>query len=827
MTSPLKTLEKILKLEQDEGYQNRAVIGGLERFLPHWEQDAIRALRNEQSLRQVRLILELLRGYGEKPLEAREASVREVLRQLQDIAVLERVAQTAPEPEAEALQRQVERAVQTRTAPVASIGLDAPVDRLRGVNAAYRRRLERLGVRTIGDLLYLFPRRYDDFSNLKTINRLQYGEEVTIVGTVWEAKNRITRSGVHITTAIFADGTGTIQATWFNRPYLTRQLRPGRKIVLSGKVDEYLGRLTFRAPEWEPLERSLVHTARLVPVYPLTEGISARWLRKLMKRVVDGWVQQVEEYLPEHVRQRENLMTIQEALRQIHFPDSWERLREARRRLCFDEFLLIQLGVLRQRRVWKQETGHPLEVDPQLVRELAARLPFQLTKAQQRVLNEILADLRRARPMSRLLQGDVGSGKTVVAVLAMLVAVANGAQAALMAPTEILAEQHYQSISALLESLRVDTLERWQAQRVDAPPPRIRLLTGSLSKKEKEQIYREIASGDVDIVVGTHALIQEGVEFRNLAFVVIDEQHRFGVAQRAALRQKGQRPAQDGAPPRTPHVLVMSATPIPRTLALTVYGDLDLSIIDEMPPGRQAIKTRKVLPRERERAYQFVRSQIEKGRQAFIICPLIEASEKIEAKAAVEEYERLSKTVFPDLRLGLLHGRMSSDEKEAVMRQFRNGELDILVATSVVEVGIDVPNATVMLVEGADRFGLAQLHQFRGRVGRGEHQSYCLLLSDSPSQSAQARLDIVANTLDGFRLAEEDLKMRGPGEFFGTRQSGLPDLKVARLSDVAVLEIARAEALEIFRRDPDLTAPEHARLAQRVNEFWQGKGDLS
>jgi len=835
MTSPLKTLQNILKLEQDEGYQNRAVIGGLERFLPRWEQDVLRTLRNEQSLRQVRIILELLRGYGEKTPEAREATVRQVLTQLQDIAVLERLAQPKPESEVpspltetEAIQRQVEQAVQRRAeTPVVSVGLDAPVDRLRGVNAAYRRRLERLGVRTIGDLLYLFPRRYDDFSNLKTINRLQYGEEVTIVGTVWEAKNRITRSGIHITTAILSDATGTIQATWFNQPYLTRQLRPGRKIVLSGKVEEYLGRLTFRSPEWEPLERSLVHTARLVPVYPLTEGISARWMRRLMKRVVDGWAQQVEEYLPEHVRQREKLMTIQEALRQIHFPDGWEQLREARRRLCFDEFLLIQLGVLRQRRAWQQETGHPLEVDPQLVREMAGRLPFQLTKAQQRVLNEILADMRRSRPMSRLLQGDVGSGKTVVAVLAMLVTVANGAQAALMAPTEILAEQHYRSINALLDSLRVHTLERWNVQRASTPTPRIRLLTGSLSKKEKEELYQEIAAGDVDIVVGTHALIQEGVEFHNLAFVVIDEQHRFGVAQRAALRQKGQRPSEDGAPSWTPHVLVMSATPIPRTLALTVYGDLDLSIIDEMPPGRQAIKTRKVLPRERERAYQFVRSQIEKGHQAFIICPLIEASEKIEAKAAVEEYERLSKRVFPDLRLGLLHGRMSSEEKEAVMRQFRNGELDILVATSVVEVGIDVPNATVMLVEGADRFGLAQLHQFRGRVGRGEHQSYCLLLSDSPSQSAQARLDIVANTLDGFRLAEEDLKMRGPGEFFGTRQSGLPDLKVAKLSDVAVLEIARAEALEIFRRDPDLTAPEHARLAQRVNAFWQGKGDLS
>ncbi len=854
MTTPLKTLRKILELEQEKGYHDRAVIGGLEQFLARWEQEAREAIRDEQALRQVRIIVELLRGYGDKDVASREATVREALKQLHSMEMLERAAQEkaeptpiAPDAESEAVQRRAPAQPQ-RTHP--SLGLDAPVERLRGVSAAYRRRLARLGVHTIGDLLYLFPRRYDDFSALKTINRLEYGEEVTIVGTVWEAKNRQTRSGVNITTAIVSDATGTIQATWFNQPYLVRQLRPGRKIVLSGKVEEYLGRLTFRAPEWEPLERDLVHTARLVPVYPLTQGLSARWMRRLVKRVVDGWADQVEEYLPDHVLQREHLMGISEALRQIHFPDSWEQLKEARRRLCFDEFLLIQLGVLRQRRSWKQEKGHPLEIDPHLVEGIVQRLPFRLTRAQERVVNEILADMRRPRPMSRLLQGDVGSGKTVVAVIAMLVTVANDAQAALMAPTEILAEQHYRSINALLDrtadgrpsgKLRASppTAEdeaaaggqrsavASEASPAVIPRPRVRLLTGSLSKKEKEQIYQEIASGEADIIVGTHALIQEGVEFRNLAFVVIDEQHRFGVAQRAALRRKGEGQSEDGAVPRTPHVLVMSATPIPRTLALTVYGDLDLSIIDEMPPGRQAIKTRKVLPRERERAYQFVRSQIEKGRQAFIICPLIEASEKLEARAATEEYERLSKTIFPDLRLGLLHGRMSADEKEAVMRQFRNGELDILVATSVVEVGIDVPNATVMLIEGADRFGLAQLHQFRGRVGRGEHQSYCLLLSDSPSQSAQARLDIVANTLDGFRLAEEDLKMRGPGEFFGTRQSGLPDLKVAKLSDVAVLEIARAEAMEIFRRDPDLTAPEHARLAQRVDAFWQGKGDLS
>ncbi|OGO41639.1 MAG: ATP-dependent DNA helicase RecG [Chloroflexi bacterium RBG_16_57_9] len=725
--------------------------------------------------------------------------------------------------------------------PPKGVGLDSPVIRMPGIKGAYAQKLARLGIRTIRNMLYLFPRRYDDYSALKTIHELVYGEEITLVGTVWQVKNRPTQRGITLTEAILSDATGTIQVTWFNQPYLARQLKPGNQIVVSGKVDAYLGRLVFQSPQWELLDRDLIHTARIVPVYPLTEGITANWLRKQMWSVVEMWSRWVPDPLTVVVRERQQLLDLPTALAQMHFPESQASLAQARRRLAFDEFLLIQLGVLRQRQEWDQQPGQPIPIDQALLQQFLNGLPYKLTHAQQRALDEILHDLQQPRPMSRLLQGDVGSGKTVVAAAALLVAVANGRQAVFMAPTEILAEQHYKTLTRLITppippqaggvegGPRVGEQGSGGAGEIVSPPlehtpsplsphaPRIGLLVGKLKGTEKAAMQEAIAAGQIDIVVGTHAVIQEGVSFPNLGLAIVDEQHRFGVAQRAAIRQKG----------FAPHVLVMTATPIPRTLALTVYGDLDLSIIDEMPPGRQEIKTRWLMPRERERAYQFVKGQVEQGRQAFIICPLIEESDKIEAKAATVEYERLQKEVFPQLKLGLLHGKLPADEKEAVMNAFYQGELHILVSTSVVEVGIDVPNATVMLVEGANRFGLAQLHQFRGRVGRGEHQSYCLLLADSTSAEAEARLQALERTQDGFALAEEDLKLRGPGEFFGTRQSGLPDLKVARLSDVHVLEQARAEAAELFRQDPDLIRPEHAALAAQIRAFWRGEGDLS
>jgi ATP-dependent DNA helicase RecG len=471
--------------------------------------------------------------------------------------------------------------------------------------------------------------------------------------------------------------------------------------------------------------------------------------------------------------------------------------------------------VLGRKRDWQEsQPGSPFNVKTSVLDTFLSFLPFELTLAQQRALGEILADLEKPRPMSRLLQGEVGSGKTVVATAALLVAAASGYQGAFMAPTEILAEQHFTNVGQILSRAGHQVVEEDNLRSYSgllSHPLTVALLIGDINQARKQEIQQLILSGDIDIVIGTHALIQKEVEFHRLGLAVVDEQHRFGVAQRSALRQKG----------FNPHVLVMTATPIPRTLALTLYGDLDLSVIDQLPPGRQAVKTKWLKPAQRDSAYVFVRRQVAEGRQAFIICPLVEESEAIQAKAAVAEYERLSEEVFPDLRLGLIHGRMSAVEKDEVMHRFRAGELDILVSTPVVEVGIDVPNATVMLVESADRFGLSQLHQFRGRVGRGQEQSYCMLLAENPSEVGRERLDLIEKIQDGFQLAEEDLRLRGPGEFFGTRQSGLPDLRMAKLSDVALLELARSEAIRLFETDPTLEKPEHHSLAKELARVWQ------
>lgn len=823
MTTSLEKLRKILDLEEEQQYANKAVIGGLDRFATYWEQEALAEHTAPADRGRVQAIAALLRGY---PLlegtAERQASVAQMRALAAEIgqegpaepeavpAVAEETAayapQPAPEPTPEARKPSLQkpsRPVREREPQRSQRGLDAPVTRLPGISVGYARRLEKLGVRTIRDLLYLFPRRYEDYSTLRPIAELRYGEEVTVIGNIWDVQSRQSRSGMPVITAIVADSTGTIEAVWFNQPYLTRTLRPGRQIVLSGRVDRFLGRLRLISPAWEPLDKELIHTARLVPIYPLTRGISAKWLRRLVKTAIDFWAERIGDPLPEEVRRSLGLMDMEQALRQIHFPDNWEILEEARKRLAFDEFLIMQLRMLLLKRAWQVQPGQALPVRPEWIEGFAAALPFQLTGAQRRALEEICRDISQPRPMSRLLQGDVGSGKTVVAAGAMLFAVANGAQAAVMAPTEILAEQHYRNLSRLFverEMHKVVGLDR---------PIRLGLLTGRLTDAEREERYRELREGLVDIVIGTHALIQEGVAFRNLGLAVIDEQHRFGVAQRASLRQKGY----------NPHVLVMSATPIPRSLALTLYGDLDISTIDEMPAGRREIKTYWLLPQERERAYNFIRKQVQEGRQAFIIYPLIEESESIQAPAAVDDYERLRSEIFPDLRLGLLHGKMSSAEKEEVMLAFQRGELDILVSTPVVEVGIDVPNATVMLIEGAERFGLAQLHQFRGRVGRGEHQSYCLLIGEPVSEEAQERLTAIARTQDGFVLAEKDLQLRGPGDFFGLRQSGMPDLRVARLGDLKTLELARQQAERILQQAPNLQQPEHAMLRERLGEL--------
>jgi ATP-dependent DNA helicase RecG len=844
MSDAFERLQKILALEERQGFRNKAVIGGLDKFAARWEADALNQAKTPDQRIEVQAIVALLMGYPtlEDPA-GRARVVNDILARAQRVlrgepAVAPTIveAPTAPAAEEVATAPAVEslpppaeptppppppaaveaaRAAPSeppRPAPLPppaappKLGLEAPVTRLPGVGPRYAQLLAKLGIVTIRDLLWHFPRRYEDYSALKLISELTLNEECTVIANVWEVQSRKARNGREIVQAIVGDSTGTIQVTWFN-PYMLRQIKQGHTVVLSGKIDVYFGRLVMNNPAWEPLDRQLIHTGRLVPIYPMTQGVSARWLRRLIKQTVDAWAYQIEDYLPRAVRERQRLPSLGEALAQAHFPDTQERLAQARRRLSFEEFFFIQLGMLRQRQKRQQEPTLPLPASSELWETFASALPYALTGAQQRALREIADDLAQTRPMSRLLQGDVGSGKTVVAAGAMWIAINHRAQAVLMAPTEILAEQHYRNLSRLFAQL----------PHPDGRPVTVALLTGSRSASEKEETRAAIAAGAVDIVIGTHALIQEGVTFARLGLAIIDEQHRFGVAQRAALREKGY----------NPHLLVMSATPIPRTLALTLYGDLDCSVLDEMPPGRQPIRTRWLRPVERERAYDFLRRRVREGRQGFIICPLVEESETSDAKAAVAEHQRLQEEVFPELKLGLLHGRMKGEEKDAVMQAFARGEIDILVATSVVEVGIDVPNATVMLIEGAERFGLAQLHQFRGRVGRGEHPSYCILLSDADAGPSVERLAAMEETQDGFVLAQKDLELRGPGDFIGTRQSGLPPLTMARLSDVPTLEAARAEAELVFAADPDLAAPEHRLLRKQVVRFWHGRGDLS
>jgi ATP-dependent DNA helicase RecG len=858
--SSYSKLDKILTLEQRTGFADQAVMGGLEPFLARWAPEARQESGPDHSQRIDDLIA-LLHGYTLAANDARQETVAQARGRLAqmnaegmwigrlvqwpqgawigtaagdlshggeaDAAAPDdghAVAADRPPEEPAGLSR--ERAPEQLPAGIAGVppttpaaappqrprtplvGLDSPVTVVPGISGIYGARFARLGVQTVRDLLYLIPRRYNDFSAMRKIASLVEGETVTIAGTVTEIGSMTTKRGLIKTTAVVSDETGAVSGVWFNQPYIAQTLSKGRQVVLSGKVVKHLGFVEFSCPEYELLEaEDLIHTGRLAPVYPLTEGIGARWLRRQQKKVVDRWAPEAVDHLPESVRQSAGLTDLVTALLQIHFPDDPSALLAARRRLAFDEFFLIQLGLLLRRRDWRDlRTGTPLRVDDAVVEGFLGALPYSLTAGQRAALGEILDDLKQPTPMSRLLQGEVGSGKTVVAAAAARVALANGLQVAVMAPTEILAEQHLKTFARLLG-----------AERKGEPAPVVRLLTGSLREAEKVKIRQEIAAGLVDVVIGTQAVIQETVEFARLGLVVIDEQHRFGVMQRAALRQKGY----------SPHVLAMTATPIPRTLALTIYGDLDISVISELPPGRQTIKTYWLGPREREKAYTNIRAQVARGRQAFVICPLVEESEVLEVKSATEEYERLHTQIFPDLRLALLHGRMKPADKDAVMRSFRDGAVDILVSTPVVEVGIDIPNATVMMIEGADRFGLSQLHQFRGRVGRGEHASICLLLCERPSEEARARLGIIESTQDGFRLAEEDLKLRGPGEFFGVRQSGLPDLKVAKLGDVAILELARAEALKLFAHDPALEQTEDRLLQQQVTRFWQTKGEAS
>ena len=814
MSINVEPLRKILELEHKKGYVDSAVIGGLDRFLGSWAGQAIGSITNPQLVNRFYTLHLADSGYASLTKQQRRDWVKAVLDFLAEAEGRGRQKREArPTP----LPGRLPSRLRGQTT-VVNQSIDSPITVIRGISSSLATKFNKLGVNTVRDLLYFFPRRHLDYSQRKSISQLTEGEEETIIANVWQARE-IRLGGRRSTEAIVGDETGNVRVVWFNNPYLAKKLPTNTRVVLSGKVSLFNGRHVFESPEWELVEaQELIHTGRLVPLYPLTQGLRPRQVRKLMKEVIDRWAWQIADFLPPQLKERCNLLELPQAISQAHYPEDEAVKAQARVRLAFDELFLLQLGVLSRKRNWQEsQPGSPFRASLSVLDAFLQSLPFELTAAQQKVLQELLADLQKPQPMSRLLQGEVGSGKTVVATAALLMAAANDYQEAFMAPTEILAEQHFATICQLLS--RVGHLEREEDYLCSYSGLLPRLLTvalliGDISQVRKQELQQYILDGDIDIVIGTHALIQKGVEFQRLGLAVVDEQHRFGVTQRSALRQKGFRP----------HVLVMTATPIPRTLALTLYGDLDLSVIDQLPPGRQAVKTKWLKPEQRESAYAFIRRQVASGRQAFIICPLIEESEVIQARAAIAEYERLSREVFPELRLGLLHGRMPAAEKDKVMRRFRSGEVDILVSTPVVEVGIDVPNATVMLVESADRFGLSQLHQFRGRVGRGQEQSYCMLLAQNPSVVAKERLDLIEKIQDGFELAEEDLKLRGPGEFFGTRQSGMPDLKMAKLSDVPLLELARSEAIRLFEKDKSLDNPEHALLAKELARVWPAEG---
>lgn len=882
MPSALETLVKILKLEREQGCNNTAVIGGLAAFGKQWVGDAHKQARKPEHHRLVDELEVLLTGYeaiesrterheriqymmdrimgrvppppeyqvepeltpepkqpparsaepppppaARPPKQARGSKKprgQETTPQQQAMA-FETVDEFASPPDRRGGGSRPQTALDINLSPVALArpprrprppldpaeaadilgGVKKRVSVVKGVGERMAESFARLGVHTVNDLLYFLPRRYDDYTQMPPISQLKPDMTVVVIGTVRHVETVIGRSSRKDFRLVLDDGTGLLNVIFFGQHFISRYVRPGDQLTLSGTTTLYAGRLQMNNPLWEHLDSDNLQTVGIVPVYSLTEGLKARGLRRLMKTAVEYWADRLPDYIPEPVLERGELADLGWALRNIHFPEGWDHLEHARRRLTFDDLLLLQLAILGNRRDWQALPADPLYVDDGFLETfLATVFPYELTGAQRRAVDDIRRDISAEQPMNRLLQGDVGSGKTAVALTALAMAVAAGKQATLMAPTSILAEQHYRNISA--------ALSRLPGERKTV----VALLTSALTKTEREAVYNGMADGSIDIVIGTHAVIQEGVVFQDLGLAIIDEQHRFGVEQRGALRGKG----------KNPHLLVMTATPIPRTLALTLHADLDLTIIDEMPPGRLPVDTRVIEPIARERAFSFVESQLEQGRQAFIVHPLVEQSDKIDAMSALEAYERLSQ-VFYQFRVGLLHGRMKPAEKDAVMAAFSAGEYDVLVTTSVAEVGVDVPNASVIVIESANRFGLAQLHQFRGRVGRGEHASYCLLIDDSNTPEARERLEALEQISDGFRLAEIDWKLRGAGDLLGTRQSGQLMFRMADYITPELVELAQREARTIYAEDPYLAAEAHQLLAQRVQIMHDERADIS
>ncbi len=679
---------------------------------------------------------------------------------------------------------------------------DISIQYIKGVGPVKKKLFQNLGIENVEDLLYFFPRRYEERTHLTPLSDLKVGEYQTVTGKVAvRGSRRSWFTKKHVYETVIDDGKGKLFCVWFNQPYLDQYLKVGKQVVLYGKVEIYKDRLQMVAPEYEMIDDDQsqdqnLNIGRIVPIYPLTKGVTQRYLRKVIRSCLNRYRDYSVDILPVRLRNKYRLSNIKNSLENMHFPKDYSQQESAHRRISFEEFFLFQISVILRRMSIVTKEGIQHKVEPDLIKQFSQSFPFPLTQSQIKVIQEIATDMQKPSPMLRLLQGDVGSGKTLVALFGCIVAYQNGRQSALMAPTEILARQHYISIQEMIAAGPFSSM-------------RIALLMGSLLPREKEKIFAELTSGSADLVIGTHALISETVNFANLSYVVIDEQHKFGVKQRALLSTKGP----------NPDVLVMTATPIPRTLSMTLYGDMDISSIQELPPGRGKVETRFYPNDQAEPVYQIVRDKVKQGGKAYIIYPMVEESEKLDLKAAEGMYRHFTKQEFKDFSLGLVHGQMNRKEAEIIMEKFKNGEIKILVATTVLELGIDIPDANVMVVEHAERFGLAQLHQLRGRIGRGDEDAVCLLLGDPATEEAKARLEAIVSLNDGFRIAEQDLLIRGPGHYFGRYQHGFSELKFANpMTQLDILKLAREEAKELTQKDPHLHEPQNCMIKEVIQK---------